>query len=532
MGVRVIQGYGTTECAAITGHSRAQRRPGTVGPPLAGLEVVIAADGELLVRGPNVMCGYWEADEATAEVLDADGWFHTGDAAAIDARGEIVILGRTRDRITLPNGLNVYPEDVESALDLTDPVNASVVFEASPGRLAAAIAVADGAGDAAIAVAVREANASLAPHQRVVTWRRWPGDDFPRTHTLKVRRGPVQAWFTDAEREPLVTAEPSGRVQASRSAPPPRGATDGHPVEALIEVIRATLHREPRRWVSGRSLPETTLASLGLDSLGNVTLGLRIEEAFDATLSEEEIAGAPDVSSLHELVTARVGQPSAPEPASWAFSALARSVRRVLDATLTGWAVRVITQPRIDGLEHLDGLEGPVLICPNHASHLDTPTVRFALPEHLRDHCAIAAAADFWFEGSQAGPVVALVLGAFPFGRTSDVRASLDHVADLVNDGWSVMVFPEGSRSRDGRMGPMRNGIGLLATSLHVPVVPVHIEGTWQMLPPGRTVPRRRRGTHVRIRFGEPLVIDPSMSVQDATHSIGQAIAALAVDAA
>ena len=437
MGVRVVQGYGTTECAAITGHSRAKRRPGTVGRRLAGVEVRIAADGELLARGPNVMSGYWEAPEATAEVLDADGWFHTGDAAKVDERGEIVILGRTRDRISLPNGLNVYPEDVESALNLTGSITSSVVFEAAPGRLAAAVVPRGDVDDALLAAAVREANTRLAPHQRVVTWRRWPDDDFPRTHTLKVRRAPVEAWFGKAEQEPRVTGAVSGGAEAGAATPAgrPSAATPKRPgngvtIEALIAVVRTAL-ADARSGEPPEIGPETTLASLELDSLGTVTLGMRIDEAFDASLSEDEIATAVDIASLHGLVTASLGRPPAREPSRWAFSRPARLMRRILDATLTGWAIRLIARPRVDGLEHLEGLEGPVLICPNHASHLDAPTVRFALPAHLRDRSAIAAAADFWFQGNPAGSIRGAAAGRPPvrahLGRPGVARPRREH---------------------------------------------------------------------------------------------------------
>ena len=118
-----------------------------------------------------------------------------------------------------------------------------------------------------------------------------------------------------------------------------------------------------------------------------------------------------------------------------------------------------------------------MLVCPNHTSHLDAPVVRAALPPSLRDRSAIAAAADVWFGGGVVGPAVELALGAIPFGRTSDVRASLERVAALVNKGYSVIIFPEGTRSADGRLGPLRQGIGLLATQLHVPIVPAHIDG-------------------------------------------------------
>ncbi len=196
MGVAMVQGYGGTECAAIAGHTRASRRPGTAGRPLPGLEVRLAADGELLVRGPSVMTGYWRAPEATAEVLTPDGWLHTGDAVRIDDHGELVILGRTRDRIALPNGLKVYPDDVELALRETGVIRDAVVLEAPPGRLVAVLVPAEhDATDEALAAALKQANATLGIHQRVTQWRRWPETDLPRTHTLKVRRDPVRAWY-------------------------------------------------------------------------------------------------------------------------------------------------------------------------------------------------------------------------------------------------------------------------------------------------------------------------------------------------
>ncbi len=194
MGIAVVQGYGATECASIAGHTRNSRRPGTVGPPLAGIDVRIAPDGELLARGPNMMTGYWGKPDVTAQVL-ADGWAHSGDAAEIDRHGEIVIRGRTRDRIALPNGLKVYPEDIEAALADTEAISAAVVLEAEPGRLAAVLIPAGEPDDDALEAAVKQANGGLSPQQRVRRWVRWRAADFPRTHTLKVRRDEVKAWY-------------------------------------------------------------------------------------------------------------------------------------------------------------------------------------------------------------------------------------------------------------------------------------------------------------------------------------------------
>jgi long-chain acyl-CoA synthetase len=372
---------------------------------------------------------------------------------------------------------------------------------------------------------MRSANAKLAPHQRLKIWKRWPETDFPRTHTLKIRREPIKSWYRD-----LVSSPSDSSAEAKAESPaPPAATTAGRAsltIEALAAVVAAML-AETRGGETPSITAQTELSSLDLDSLAAVTLALRIDEAFDAPLSDDEILGAHDIGELHALVSQRQGQPAAPPPSRWAFSSRARLLRRVLDATFVGWAIRIVTRPRVKGAEHLAALTGPVLICPNHVSHLDAPVVRAALPARMRDHSAIAAAADVWFDGSPWGPATELVLGAIPFGRSSDIRASLERVADLVNDGFSVIIFPEGTRSADGRMASMREGIGLLATSLRVPVVPVYIEGAHEILPKGAWLPRHRGASGIRVRFGAPLELDPALSIHEVTVQVGRAIEAL-----
>jgi long-chain acyl-CoA synthetase len=190
LGVRVLVGYGLTECPAISGQNWSSRHAGTVGRPMVGVRVRLAADGEILTTGPNVASGYWGRPDLD-EVI-RDGWVHTGDVGAVDsATGDLVVLGRTRDRIALPTGLKVYPEDVEAALASEAAVAASAVVEVD-GRIVAALVAAAGASDGELADAVRRANTRLAPHQRVARFRRYPEPDLPRTHTLKVRRAAVR----------------------------------------------------------------------------------------------------------------------------------------------------------------------------------------------------------------------------------------------------------------------------------------------------------------------------------------------------
>jgi long-chain acyl-CoA synthetase len=205
LGVIVIQGYGSTETGFGTCTTRDDHGLGTVGRAVPPVRMRLAEDGEIQFAGPTLFKGYWQDPEATAAAFTADGWYRTGDIGRLDADGRLVLMGRTKDIIVLPNGLNVYPEDIENALR-TAGVRESVVVETRPGRIEAVVLpLADPAAepDPGIQGAVRAANSTLAVHQRIAAVRVWPDDDFPRTHTLKVKRDVVRRWAVDEESLPV-----------------------------------------------------------------------------------------------------------------------------------------------------------------------------------------------------------------------------------------------------------------------------------------------------------------------------------------
>ena len=195
----VVQGYGSSENGFGTATTPQDHGLGTVGRPMPPVELRVADDGEVLFRGPTLFKGYWRDPEATARTIDEDGWYHTGDIGHLDPGGRLVLSGRTKDRIVLPNGFKVYPEDLENALRIAG-IRDAIVIETAPGRIEAiALLRGVGADDAATAKpvldgAVRAANATLGPQQRIAAWRLWPDEDFPRTHTLKIMRDPIRAW--------------------------------------------------------------------------------------------------------------------------------------------------------------------------------------------------------------------------------------------------------------------------------------------------------------------------------------------------
>jgi long-chain acyl-CoA synthetase len=197
LGVVVLQGYGATETGTGTATTLKDHGHGTVGWAPEGIELRIADGGEIQFRGRTVFSGYWHAPELTAEAFTEDGWYRTGDLGHLDDRGRLVLSGRIKDIIVLPNGFNVYPEDLENALRIAG-LREAIAVETAPGRIEAIVVNdPDEPADAfkvRIDAAVKAANGSLGPNQRIAGWRTWPGEDFPRTHTLKVKRDPVRHW--------------------------------------------------------------------------------------------------------------------------------------------------------------------------------------------------------------------------------------------------------------------------------------------------------------------------------------------------
>lgn len=186
----------------------------------------------------------------------------------------------------------------------------------------------------------------------------------------------------------------------------------------------------------------------------------------------------------------------------WARRYPARMARVLLLEGVIRPAVGALTSAQVSGLDRLEGLEGPVVFVANHHSHVDTPVMLANLPEPWRHHVAIGAAADYFFSNPVNATLSALVIGAVPIERQKVSRRSASEAADLIRDGWSFLIFPEGGRSPDGWGQPFRGGAAYLAIRCDVPVVPIHLEGTDRVLPKGRSVPRP---SPVTITYGTPL---------------------------
>ncbi|HEV7757733.1 MAG TPA: lysophospholipid acyltransferase family protein [Acidimicrobiales bacterium] len=189
----------------------------------------------------------------------------------------------------------------------------------------------------------------------------------------------------------------------------------------------------------------------------------------------------------------------------WARRLPARLGRAALRETVIRSAVKALAAPELHGLDRLEALRAdgdPVIFAANHHSHLDTPVLLTTVPDPWQDRLFVVAAADYFFRNAVTSALSALVINAMPFERTRINRRSGDRAAALIDDGWSMLIFPEGGRSPDGWGQPFRGGAAYLALRCDVPVVPIHIEGTSRILRKGKTLPTP---STVKVTFGPPL---------------------------
>ena len=510
MGVSSLQGYGATELSPAVAFTRIERnRIGTVGEVIPGVEVRIASDGEILVRGPNVFQGYWERPDATAAVLE-DGWYHTGDHGRLDAEGFLTLQGRKKDMLVMADGTKVHPDDVEQVLIRDARVrDASVIGLEREGGEVQVHAVLILREDVDADGVIREANRHLGGHQQIRAWTAWPDDEFPRNAMMKVKKAEIVN-FVQARGAAEVPSSTSATALAAQGA-----------VERLVRQIDGV--------PAGAVGPDARLSSdLGIDSLGRVELLSLIEEELGVYVDDGELDPEETVAGLQAQVDAGASAGAAPAEGifGWPLNPLVGVVRIGLQHLLLQPLVSLFYRQRVSGLEHLRGLEGPVMFAPNHHLHNDNAVILCAIPLRWRRKLSVAAAADDIFGSPLRGFISALLGNAFPMAREGSVRRSLDLLGARLDRGYSVLIYPEGKLTVDGPLQEFKTGTGLVAIHGAIPVVPmrlkVHRHSRIDADTPGTSL----RGD-VEVVFGKPLRFAIDDDPNRATAAIRAAVEAL-----
>jgi long-chain acyl-CoA synthetase len=497
LGYAAIQGYGLTETTSLISVNHPFRLgKGSIGKVLAGREIKLAEDGEILVHGGGVAKSYWKGQDLE-RVADEGGWYATGDVGELDAQGNLYFKGRKKEVIVTPAGMNVYPDDLEAALRRQPEVKDAVVIPLprnGNAEACAAIILRDRNADPA--PIVQRANESLAEYQRMHTWAVWPDEDFPRTSTQKPLRNLIQQ-----------------AVQTQLA----NKSSNQMPSSPLAELIARIAGRSPTRLS-----PDSNLESeLNLSSLDRVELLSALEDRYQIDLSETRFATVNTVGDLERMVQ---GKPPARMPyhyPRWVQRWPVTWVRLAVNYLLLRPAVFLLGWPHVEGRQNLRGAHGPVLVICNHIGDVDPGFVLTVLPARIRHKLAIATGGEA-LETLRTPPATRRFIGRaydrvkwtlgvsllnlFPLPRDAGFRESFAYAGESVDRGYSVLVFPEGRHTTDGNLLPFRAGIGLLANNLQIPILPMRIDGLFEVKQAGK---RFTRPGQVKVKIGAPVQFAP-----------------------
>ncbi|MFH1965729.1 MAG: AMP-binding protein [Acidobacteriota bacterium] len=534
LGFLLVQGYGLTEASPIVAMNNPLRvKSGSLGRVLEGQSVRIAGDGEILVRGDNV-ARYHGASSPAGE----DGWLHTGDIGRIDAEGNLYFLGRKKDVIVTRDGHNVYPEDVEALLRERQEVKdcAVIGLETEKGTGVHAVLI-SAESNADIDSLVKSVNKRLEPHQRICGWSFWPKKDFPRTpSTGKIKRGQVAEVLNQSPRD--------------RGEPGP----DTLEIPSLEGILSRFVTFDPKTISDQHRLAE----DLGMSSLDRIELLTLLEEKLGLDLDEDALAAVstwgdlrricePGARRREESITTESAGKEASPPRAGGLPAqpgketarrqelpslsLPRGSRhfpvrvpRFLFRTLFVIPFsRFYLRLAVSGRDNLEGLKPPVIFAANHTSHLDVPVILSALPFSWRGRLAPAMLQEYFmpllepagyglyrrFLSRLKYLLTCHLLKAYPLPqRTGGMLRALRFTGELVEAGDCPLIFPEGRRTPDGLIHEFQPGVGLMSKKLDLPVVPIRIQGSFELYSIRHSWPRPGR---VSLSFGHPLFPSPDV---------------------
>ncbi len=546
LGFVLVQGYGMTETTALaTLNHPFHPAHGSIGKPLAGREVRVADDGEILVRGPMLAAGTWR--HGGIEPRSGE-WLHTGDLGAVDPSGQMRFLGRKSDVIVAASGMNIHPEDLEQVVRTQPGVRDCMVvaWESPRGPEPVAVVILkDGAEDTGLTQILSAANRGLQEFQQIRSILRWPVDQFPRNTMGKLLRREVAVWVG----------------QQLGSEVPSSSLTPGQ--DPLLRLLQQ---------VSGQAvqnLDDTAelATDLHLDSLGRMQLTMAMEDQFGVSIGDAAIASARTIADLRRLVTVHQPEPPGELPGKdtqeasvqeqnlaqsnpdnhapaaiapkaqakpstakyphWPWSPPVQFLRILFIEVKLRPLVWLLAHPRVE-CDPKALPPQPSIYVANHVTAFDVPLVLYALPRPVRLHMSVAMSAELlqaWKQrrraaGVGAGPLrwlapvqaflVTALLNVFPLPAGAGLRRSFAHAGEALDRGYNVLVFPEGRRTLTGELQPFQTGISLLAAESRTQVVPVGIAGLWQAAQ--RTGFSRLRPPGLAVRVGQPLRQEPGES--------------------
>lgn len=517
LGFDVLEGYGLTETSPIVSFNvPGSIKIGSVGKPIPGVEVKIAEDGEVLVKGKNVMKGYWQRPDLTSEAIK-DGWFYTGDIGYLDEDGYLYIVGRKKELIVLENGKKVVPEEIENLIISKSDIVKEVAVIEQNGHLHAIIVP----------------NFELVKEKGIlnlkeyITWevidkvnRELPSyknitdfsireEELPKTRLGKIKRFLLKA----QDNAPL-----KEQGQAHKKEEKPIG---------ILTEQEGILLDYLRKYKSDISPKDHIEIDLGLDSLDKVELLSFLDRTFGIQIPEKELSKYLSVEQLMNLVLDKEAKQA--KEVNWRDILSETAPAEILEykdevlvygSYLLKQIFRIYFRFQVEGLPNLPK-ENPFIIASNHASYLDGFLIAASLPKELIKDTYFIGAKEY-FEG-KVGAIVAKHFHVITVDTQSSVKETLIKSAAVLKSKKNLVIFPEGARTRNGKLLPFKKGVAILSKELKVPIVPTAIKGSYEAMRIGDLFPKPKK---IILRYGWPL-IDYEFSYDEIIGRLEEAVQSL-----
>lgn len=483
LGIKVLEGYGLTETSPIIAFTRPDDVCiGTVGKTIPGVEVKIADDGELLVKGRNVLKEYYNKPEATKEAKDENGWFHTGDLGKIE-NGYITIIGRKKEMIVLSNGKNINPIDIENEIAKgSDLIKEIAVMEHNNHLLALVYPDFKLIKERSITNITETLKWDIidsyninAPAYRKILEIKIVKDEFPKTKLGKLRRFMLKDILKNLE---------DGGENAHKERPEdPESKT--REFQTLAQYIKEE---------KGENIyPDSHIEiDLGLDSLDIIQLNSFIEKTFGFKIKEEETVDLKVIKDICEYIRKNSKEYHL-EKINWS-EILKESIDYPLPSSNMIWLTKIFFAPilkfylglKIKGIEKLSK-EPRIIIC-NHESFIDAFAVqRLFKGDMLKNTYYFAIKKHFDKAGlrfmANHGNIILMDIN-------ENLKESLQISAEVLKEGKNLVIFPEGARTRDGKLQDFKKFFGILSKELNIPVTVLGIDGAYESMPFGSIFPR------------------------------------------
>ena len=518
MGFTILQGYGLTETSpVISVNTFNAHKPGSVGKPLSGMEVKICKgnetgpdEGEIVVRGPNIMKGYYKRPDLTQEVI-REGWFHTGDIGYFDKEGFLFISGRMKNLIVLGAGKKVFPEEVEEVMSKSPYIKEICVL----GKIATkgirkgceeiyAVVVPnfDHLDESEkddmekvrkkISEEFNRLSLNLAGYKRIMNFEVCK-EELPKTSTRKIKRKLVIEKIGEGTQRHV---KANDFIEAKDFLEDDLIKTLRHIVADVVSCDEHTIQMSSHLY-----------ADLAIDSLLKVEILVALQKEQRIRIPERFVYEISTFTDLVKFAKEYQEREDIEEfnPQKEVDEILNRNLRLEFFHNISYFICkaffRTYCRCSVVGIEHIPS-DKSFIVAANHTSLLDFPLILTSLPFVKTKHILAPAAQDYFYSKSVRKTIVELLFNTFPFERMGDFLKGMKVCEGLLKRGKSIILFPEGTRNIESTLKSFKPGIGSLSSGLNVPIVPVYVKGAFDALPKGARVPLPKK---IRLYFGKPI---------------------------